>query len=113
MSERERERRGRTRTGEEAFSKANAYVQLKPVQETNLHFLYFVVFFRLLKRKNFKKRKLQKKNILVHEIKIFFYKSVLTRVALLGNLKEKNSHRKSPKDTQSAKVVLREGVWPS
>lgn len=56
------------------FSEGVAHVQLKPVRETNLHFLYFVVFFRLLKRKKILKRENdKKKKILVHEIKIFFF----------------------------------------
>lgn len=40
------------------FPEGVAHVQLKPVQETNLHFLYFVGFFQTVKKKkNFKKRK--------------------------------------------------------
>lgn len=42
-----------------------AHVQLKPVQETNLHFLFsvgpFFFFFRLLTEKNFKKQKTKKR----------------------------------------------------
>lgn len=67
-------------------SEGVAHVQLKPVQETNFHFLYFMVFFRLLKRKKILKRENdKKKKILVHEIKIFFfYNLVLIYVDLLG-----------------------------
>lgn len=56
------------------FPQGVAHVQLKPVQETNLHFLYFVGFFQTVKKKKILKRENdKKKKILVHEIKIFFF----------------------------------------
>lgn len=67
-----------------------AHVQLKPVQETNLRFIFLVgpfFFFRLLtekkkilKSRKLKKEKKKKEKILVHEIKIFFYSLVLMSV---------------------------------
>ena len=85
-----------------------AHVQLKPVQETNLHFIFLVgpfFFFRLLTEKILKSRKLKKekkKKILVHEIKIFFIAwSSLPCISLLAfpasgtHLKASQSHRLS------------------
>lgn len=40
-----------------------AYVQLEPVQETNLHFLYFEGFFQTVKKKKILKRENDKKKI--------------------------------------------------
>lgn len=55
------ERVQEARAGGEVFPQGVAHVQLEPVQENNLHFLYFVGFFQTVKKKKILKRENEKK----------------------------------------------------